>query len=261
MRPSNPVEPGAAVVSSRRRRRGGLSRVLIALLVVLAAEMGYVLTHPGRFDLKNGVRYILRERATVAERLAEHGPAARGRWAPFFERVGVTYPPDRVALLAVKDERRLVVYADGGSGMRLIRECPVLGASGLLGPKLRRGDNQVPEGLYAIESLNPNSHFHLALRVGYPNAFDRRMGDVDKREDLGGDIMIHGGSASAGCLAMGDETAEDLFVLVADTGIESAHVIIAPVDFRHRSLPPFERPAWADVLYKDIARELRTLPE
>ena len=67
---------------------------------------------------------------------------------------------------------------------------PIRAASGALGPKLREGDRQVPEGVYDIESLNPNSRFHVALRVGYPNAFDRQMAGREGRTALGGDIMI-----------------------------------------------------------------------
>ena len=244
-----------------QRQRCRLSRRLAVLLALLALVLGAAWLVRGRLDVRNAVRYVFRSRGTVADRLGQYGPAARTRWAPYFERAGVTYPPKDVCLLAVKDRRVLQVYADSGSGLRRVRELDVLGASGRLGPKQRRGDNQVPEGIYEVESLNPNSHFHLALRVSYPNAFDQKMGQADKREDLGGDIMIHGGSASAGCLAMGDEAAEDLFVLAAETGIEHVRVIITPVDFRYQALPVFDRPAWSEALYSVIASELRALPD
>ena len=82
---------------------------------------------------------------------------------------------------------------------------PILAASGVSGPK-REGDKQVPEGFYRIELLNPNSRYHLSLRVNYPNADDLERARQDGRalSTLGGDIMIHGGSASIGCLALGD---------------------------------------------------------
>jgi len=72
--------------------------------------------------------------------------------------------------------------------------------------------------------------------------------------------MIHGGSASAGCLAMGDEAAEDLFVLVAETGLENVEVILSPVDFRAQDLP--ERviqkiPVWTKELYRTISQRLK----
>lgn len=73
-----------------------------------------------------------------------------------------------------------------------IKSYPILAASGSIGPKLRESDMQVPEGVYQIESLNPNSQFHLSLRVNYPNEFDREQARIDGRAQLGGDIMIHG---------------------------------------------------------------------
>ena len=138
----------------------------------------------------------------------------------------------------------------------------VLGASGRLGPKLAWGDLQVPEGLYRIEYLNPNSRYHLSLRIGYPNEFDLRQAALDARDDLGGDIMIHGAEDSIGCLAMGDEAAEDLFVLAADVAPENIDVILSPVDFRVRPLPPSDRPQpqWIDDLYTEIRRALAELP-
>ena len=120
----------------------------------------------------------------------------------------------------------------------------------------------MPEGIYPVESLNPNSRHHLALRIGYPGAFDREKARREGRTDLGGDIMIHGGSASIGCLAMGDEAAEDLFVLAAVTGIEYVRVVIAPEDFRKDPAPaglPAE-PPWVEELYAAIRAELGGLP-
>ncbi|MFN2352660.1 MAG: murein L,D-transpeptidase family protein, partial [Kiritimatiellia bacterium] len=141
---------------------------------------------------------------------------------------------------------------------QLLKTYPILGASGVIGPKLQEGDMQIPEGLYRIESLNPNSMYHLALRVSYPNAFDQEKGKLDGREDLGGDIMIHGKDCSIGCLAMGDEAAEDLFVLAAETGIDNIAVILTPVDFRTQALPA-QRPAlpdWTTELYTAIMQAL-----
>ncbi|MHB0911930.1 MAG: L,D-transpeptidase family protein [Armatimonadota bacterium] len=197
---------------------------------------------------------------TVADRLAEYGPAARERLAPVFEAVGVDYPPKRVVLAAFKDERVLEVYADSEDGIRFLREYPILGASGGLGPKLEEGDGQVPEGIYPIVSLNPNSILHLSLRIGYPNDFDRKMARRDGRGSLGGNIMIHGGRASIGCLAVGDQAAEDLFVLGADTGITNMEIILAPVDFRKKTLDTSELPKWTTELYQEIKTALRELP-
>jgi hypothetical protein len=172
-------------------------------------------------------------RFSVADRLQQYGPHARARWRPFFTAKGVEYPPARVILAAFKQDKVLSVYATGTDGqLALLRSYPILATSGVIGPKLREGDKQVPEGIYSVESLNPNSRFHVALRIGYPNEFDREQARLDARANLGGDIMIHGSNVSVGCLAMGDEAAEDLFVLAADAGIGNVTVIISPYDFR-----------------------------
>jgi murein L,D-transpeptidase YafK len=145
---------------------------------------------------------------------------------------------------------------------RFICSYPVLGASGLLGPKLREGDRQVPEGVYRVPELNPNSDFHLSIRLNYPNEFDQAKAATERRTSLGGDIMIHGDSRSRGCLAMGDPAAEDLFVLVALTGIGNVTVILTPVDFRGGRSPelPAGTPTWTPELYERIKRELARYP-
>jgi murein L,D-transpeptidase YafK len=130
--------------------------------------------------------------------------------------------------LAFKDTRVVEVYAAIPDGTwRLIRRYPILAASGVAGPKLREGDMQVPEGTYAVTLLNPNSRFHVSLRLGYPNDFDREMARSDGRTDLGGDIMIHGRALSVGCLAVGDDAAEDFFTLAAAVGLEHVKVVIS----------------------------------
>jgi L,D-transpeptidase catalytic domain len=200
---------------------------------------------------------------TIADRVAQYGRAARSRLAPFFAAAGVPYPPARFMILAFKRERELdLLAAAPGGNLVFIRSYPVLGASGVLGPKLREGDHQVPEGVYSIVYLNPNSVAHLSLALGYPNEYDLARAQEDGRDDLGGDIMIHGGSASAGCLAVGDEAAEDLFVLAADAGWKDTVVVVSPVDFRRRVLPAgYHAPAsWVDGLYAWLRAELDGLP-
>ena len=211
-----------------------------------------------------GLRSAVEERESVRSRLRQYGAAVHERLCPVFEEARVSYPPASVLLVGLKQERVLDVYARGkGRELVFIRRYPVLGASGAAGPKLREGDRQVPEGVYAIEELNPNSRFHLSLRVGYPNAFDRARAKEDGRSGLGGDIMIHGGSSSEGCLAIGDKAVEELFVLAADCGLANTRLVLSPVDFRKRELPLscWNRAAWTEELYDSIRIELAGLPE
>ncbi len=194
-----------------------------------------------------GVFFVLRERApapavatptpatlkTIGDRLAEFGSPVRQRLSPHFEKAGVLYPPSRMAFVAIKETRKLELWAANEyEDLRFIREYDILAASGQLGPKLREGDKQVPEGIYRIVLLNPNSLYHLSLRVGYPNEFDLGHAAAEGRTEPGTDIMIHGGARSSGCLAVGDEGAEDVFVVAALTETREIPLIISPVDFR-----------------------------
>jgi len=196
------------------------------------------------------------EARTVAQVLKEVGPAARARLRPYFG--STRYPPARVTFAAFKRERRFEIWAHDGRGkMRCVREYPIVGASGSLGPKLRRGDLQVPEGLYRATWLNPNSAGYLGIKLDYPNALDRQAAKSDGRTDLGGDIYIHGHWYSTGCLAMGDETVEDLFVLAADTGLRHVRVLIVPADLRSPTAPAGR--AWVGDLYDQLRRDLSVL--
>ena len=173
-------------------------------------------------------------------------------------------PPEQVTLLALKEEKRLEIYAaDGSGGHRFVLSYPILAASGTAGPKLREGDKQVPEGFYRIELLNPNSRYHLSLRVNYPNAADIEQAGRDGRElsVLGGDIMIHGGSESIGCIAIGDPAVEELFVLIARTGLDNVQLIIAPRDLRRKSPEASNDagPMWVAELHEQVRSEMAKL--
>lgn len=204
------------------------------------------------------------EKKSTANRLAQYGPAARERMRPSFEAKRISYPPARVVLVGLKQEKLLEVYAAGSNQAPVfIRSYPILAASGKPGPKLREGDEQVPEGIYPVDFLNPNSKFHLALRLGYPNRFDQDRARDEGRENLGGDIMIHGGAASVGCLAIGDDAIEDIFVLVADVGTPNVKVILSPFDFRNSgTAAPSSKglPSWTPALYQTIKSNLNELP-
>lgn len=234
-------------------------RLLIAALALLACFA------PFGGEVKSAAQGLLRRAGgakTVADRLAEHGDAARARLRPAFDRESLGYPPNALRLVGLKQERVLQVWAAGSESVfKHLVTYPLLAESGTLGPKLAEGDRQIPEGLYQIESLNPNSLYHLSLRLNYPNAFDRKNGVADGRTRLGSDIMIHGKAASVGCLAIGDRAIEDLFVLAADTGIENIEVILSPVDFRARALPPDmpPTPPWTPALYARIREQLSHL--
>jgi hypothetical protein len=210
-------------------KSGSKIRLLIAVLLVLTGVAAWLCRQFFRpASLPSQPR-------TIEQVLSVLGPAVERRIRTAFERAKVVWPPDSVTLLVFKAEKRLELYASGaGEKPRLVLSYPILAASGSSGPKLREGDKQVPEGFYRIELLNPNSRYHLSLRVNYPNGDDIERAREDGRDlaKLGGDIMIHGGAASVGCLAVGDPAIEELFVLTARVGLDNVRLIIAPYDFR-----------------------------
>lgn len=121
---------------------------------------------------------------------------------------------------------------------------------------------QVPEGSYSV-ALEPNTPYHLALRLNYPNEFDIAQAVADGRKDPGSDILIHGTTGSVGCIAVGDQASEDLFVLVHDTGKKVAPLYISPVDFRTTRLSEahLAGPAWVKALYAQLASSLEKFPQ
>jgi murein L,D-transpeptidase YafK len=188
--------------------------------------------------------------------LADIGPRHRAILTRRAAEIGIVYPPAALTLVGFKREDLLEVWARVTEAWLLYRSYPVLAAGGGPGPKLREGDRQVPEGIYRLTHLNPASSYHLSIRLDYPNAFDRARGAEDGRHTLGGDIYIHGRATSQGCLAIGDDNIEELFTLIADTGLANARVVIAP----GRSVEaPAGAPPWTDDLYREIVRELASL--
>jgi murein L,D-transpeptidase YafK len=142
--------------------------------------------------------------------------AAAARVRPALERdlavAGLRFG-DPVFIRAFKEERRLELFVrNRGTGkFDLFRSYVIAAASGNPGPKLAEGDGQVPEGLYHVppSAMKPDSTYHLAFNIGYPNSHDRARGWT------GSLIMIHGNRVSIGCLAMTDEKIEEIYTLCA----------------------------------------------
>lgn len=118
---------------------------------------------------------------------------------------------DPVFLRAFKDERLLELWMrrrETGK-YELFRSWSIVGTSGGLGPKQAEGDSQVPEGFYFVtpDRMKPDSQYHLAFNIGFPNAYDVA------HQRTGTFIMIHGAERSAGCLAMTDARIEEIYTL------------------------------------------------
>ena len=93
-----------------------------------------------------------------------------------------------------------------------VKTWKIAAMSGNLGPKLAEGDRQAPEGFYYVSpsQMKPDSAFHLAFNIGYPNTYDRAHGRT------GSFIMVHGNRVSAGCFAMTDNWIEEIYTLCAE---------------------------------------------
>ena len=202
-------------------------------------------------------------KATVEDRLRVYETGAVKRLAPALQAKGFSYPLKTFTLLAIKDASVLQLFGHDPSGRAVhIKDYPVLAESGTLGPKLREGDKQIPEGIYRITFLNPNSLYHLSLRLDYPNEFDRKMAALDGRTKLGGDIMIHGRNVSIGCVAIGDAAIEEIFCLAARADLKNIRVLIVPTDWRVKPFKPatISGPPWLPELYEALKTEIGMLP-
>ena len=108
-----------------------------------------------------------------------------------------------------KEEKELELWVDDGKQFKHFKTWPICKYSGTLGPKLKEGDRQAPEGFYFVprSRMNPRSRFHLSFNLGYPNAYDR----AHKR--TGSALMVHGNCVSIGCYAMTDPGIEEIYSL------------------------------------------------
>jgi len=165
--------------------------------------------------------------------------------------------PEKIILVGFKEEQVLQVYANDSNGIQFVKEYPFTAFSGKFGPKLKEGDKQIPEGIYEVEYLNPNSSYYLSIKINYPNEFDISKSKYSKKSDLGSDIFIHGKSATIGCIPIGDEAIEEVFLLTQKAINNKVKVIISPRDFRtHPTYPDITAIDWEKELYSIIDNEL-----
>jgi hypothetical protein len=203
---------------------------------------------------------------SIEERVKQFGPGAKVRFLQAYKKAKVSYPPRELGFLVLKKERLMEVWAgDGKNGnLKFIKSYPMTAFCGTLGPKQKEGDRQIPEGIYKINLLNPNSSYHLSMEVNYPNAFDKEMGKADGRTDLGSLIYVHGRAVTIGCVPIGDSAIEEVFVMAAETGHQNIEVVMSPLDFRKEfdesgipnnlSLPV--KPEWVSELYEKIKTKM-----
>jgi murein L,D-transpeptidase YafK len=143
-----------------------------------------------------------------------------------------------------KEESELEVWKARDDGRFYhFKTYPICNWSGGLGPKVEQGDKQAPEGFYTVsqEQMKPDSKFYLAFNLGYPNAYDRSLNRTGQA------VMVHGKCKSAGCYAMTDALAEEIYGLAREAfkaGQTSFEVNAFPFRMTEEKLARFKRHKW-----------------
>lgn len=142
------------------------------------------------------------------------------------KEVGVTLGSP-VFLRIFKAEHKLEIWMKKDEKFVLFSTYPICRWSGYLGPKLKEGDRQSPEGFYTVSrgQLNPNSRWHRSFNLGFPNRFDRSHGRT------GSYLMVHGGCSSIGCYAMTNAAMDEIWRVVTAAlwrGQRRFHVHVFP---------------------------------
>lgn len=141
-----------------------------------------------------------------------------------FSARGLSYPPRDIYVRSFKSNNEMELWARDSdtARYRLVKTYRVCALSGILGPKRVEGDRQVPEGLYFIDDFNPKSEYYLSLLISYPNYSDLVLGHKQKP---GGDIYIHGGCVTVGCLPLTDAFIQEFYVLCLNAKINGQNYI------------------------------------
>lgn len=143
-----------------------------------------------------------------------------------------------------KEESELEVWKQRDDGRFYhFKSYPICNWSGDLGPKIKQGDKQAPEGFYrvATNQLNPNSQFHVSFNLGYPNSYDKSLGRT------GEFLMVHGKCKSAGCYAMTDALIEEIYGIAREAlkgGQQSFEVHAYPFRMTNENMQRHGKSKW-----------------
>lgn len=196
----------------------------------------------------------------IDKAVQRYGLTAEPKIKSLFSKANISYPPNEIALLAFKSEKKIELWAkDSKNQWTYIHKYPLTGFSGQLGPKLKENDRQIPEGVYQLVGFNPFSNWHLSMKINYPNPFDQHKARLEGRRKPGNNIFIHGKNLSAGCLAVGNQAIDQLFVLTRRVGLKNAQLIISPNDLRYQKAKTVisRQPKWLPELYNNIRVALK----
>jgi murein L,D-transpeptidase YafK len=175
-----------------------------------------------------------------------------------FKRKNVSYPCKNIYLRAFKSQNEMELWArnDESNEYKLIKTYRICAISGALGPKRARGDRQVPEGFYFIDEFNPKSDYYLSLLLNYPNFSDQAQG----KDKLGGDIYIHGGCVTIGCMPMTNDGIQEIYTICLNaklSGQENIPVHIFPTRLTKSGMNYLGREYAGDMVRQQFWQDLR----
>lgn len=233
-----------------------MKKTLVSLLAVSLMACGSDVNRVERFEMENPSP----ERVENEDRVAAAQRDVGKQVDALLSRNGLALGNFELYLRAFKMEDELEVWARkrGAEKFELIHTYRVCAKSGALGPKRVQGDRQVPEGFYHIDRFNPKSKYHLSLGVNYPNKSDRILGVKD---NLGGDIFIHGDCVTIGCLPITDDKIKELYLLclnAKNSGQERIPVTIFPMNMSETKWQFLQQDFHTKPEYLRLWRDLKT---
>ena len=205
------------------------------LHLVIACTIFIVAAHPAaaQTDAQNFKNFQM-----SCERVAGAWKKYNDSLAKEFKKKNVAYPPKDIFFRVFKAQNEMELWGRNNetSEYKLIKLYHICALSGVLGPKRAEGDRQVPEGYYFIEDYNPKSDYYLSMLLNYPNFSDNLFGAKTKK---GGDIYIHGGCVTVGCMPMTDEGIQEIYTLCLNAkvnGEENIPVHIYPTRMNKKGM-------------------------
>ncbi|MEQ1651425.1 MAG: murein L,D-transpeptidase family protein [Hyphomicrobium sp.] len=208
-----------ASFAQQLRRRARATARMLACVSGLALAVACTFSDPSgalTIELKDvAADRIERQRAAAAGALPlPNTPNV----ADFYDRLkakGVTLSSP-IVIRVFKTESELEIWKEKNGGYILFATYPICHWSGSVGPKMRDGDKQAPEGFYTVNRAQSRhvGRWPKSLNIGFPNILDQSQART------GDNILIHGGCSSVGCFAMTNPVMDEIHNLT-EAAIES----------------------------------------
>lgn len=175
--------------------------------ILLVFMMGFVATVGGNTGFKSAQQRFANVREAYQDKEA--------LIMELMELKGMRIGEVEVHIRIYKSEKQVELWMKNKEDVQFVKvkQFKICFSSGVLGPKRRQHDLQVPEGFYELSYFNPSAYNYLSLGVSYPNKSDRIRGE---KGNLGGDIAIHGGCVSVGCAPISDDLMKELYICAVE---------------------------------------------